>query len=266
MYKNKYLKYKNKYLKLVGGDINTECSRTHHTDNNNRIDFTDVVLQNDLFLFHGTLNFADLNVSTQKDLGTRPDNPSILMKELKFFNTTHFPSISYALHSINVGYIGVYQVINPLKIYGTTGRSLFYNSKDEYSLTEAQCLCDEDYNGYCTGGLERTTGIKAICDIGLCNYYDKIRLIGYIQINNRHVQTNIKELNVYKYNDNDTIPNINYANLLKYNDIYPKRHIYDILVIYGHIRSEDEIVTIRGIELINRPNIDTIYDTSYIFL
>jgi hypothetical protein len=97
--------YKNKYLKLVGGDINTECSRTHHSNNNNRSDFTDVVLQNNLYLFHGNVNFVDLNISTQKDLGHRTDNASILMKELKFFNTTHVPSIAYALHSTNVGYI-----------------------------------------------------------------------------------------------------------------------------------------------------------------
>jgi hypothetical protein len=235
MYRNKYLKYKSKYLnlnKLIGGTV-PNCIKDHHE--NNIKDLKTAVLPIDTYLLHGNGLFNKLDVSTSKIYG---DN-----KEIKFFNTTYNGSISYALTNkldmTDFGYIGVYQVIEPIKIYAQNLRigQFYFDSKDDYSSIKVQCLCDDDYNGYCS--YDNLYDIKKIYDIGLCNYVGKIKLIGYVQIKPID-QQNIGSLYIYKYNEGEMVPNIDDSNLF----------------LIG-----EKSIKMDELDKINKDNINKIYDT-----
>ena len=233
MYKNKYLKYKNKYInlkKLIGGTVPT-CIKEHH--DNTFKDLKTIILLPGTYLLHGNSLFNELQVLPSR---TFADGTKLI----KFFNTTFDSCVQYAfenrLNLSDPGYIGLYQVIEPIQIYGQLPKTgPFYYQKGEYNAKDIQCLCDDGYNGYCSYW---KNSVKNIADIGLCNYNDKIKLVGYAKVENKD-QENARILNVYKHNEGNSGPNTDETNRLLISDAS---------------------VTLENINRLNRPNIDTIYE------
>jgi hypothetical protein len=233
MYKSKYLKYKNKYnnlKKIIGGTV-PDCIKMYHDNNFKNI--KTMILSVDTYLLHGNGLFNKLDVSTSDifDKGT---------KEIKYFNTTHIGSVAYSLTNKkshkDSGYIGLYQVTSPIKIYAQKSDGPFYfDTKEDYESNNLQCLCNDGYNGYCS--YDNLNDIKKIYNIGLCNYVGKIKLIGYVEIKQTD-QSIVNQLQVYKY-DGNLEPYIDDSNLF--------------LV-------DSKPVTMEMIDILNQSNINCIYD------
>jgi len=234
-YKNKYLKYKNKYINLkniIGGTV-PKCLIEYHKDDISNI--KTIILSNETYLFHGNSLFNNLDIST-------PISYADHSKRIKFFNTTYDNCSSFALDhklsQINIVYIGIYKIILPIKIYAQNPAEspLYADTISEYKSKAFQCLCDDDYNGYCSYYIKDS--IKYIYDIGLCNYNDKIELIGYVPVN-ISINKKIGSYQVYKYNkDEKTIFDSN-----------------DLLLI------DDNPITLDMLNVLNQDKIDKSFDT-----